>query len=43
MSKTLSCLVLLLAMSLPVMAADYDLVMDPETMLNARLNVGVKD
>jgi N-acyl-D-amino-acid deacylase len=39
----------LLALALPVMSADYDLVilngrvMDPETMLDAKLNVGVKD
>jgi len=40
---------LLLVLALPAMAADYDLVilngrvMDPETMLDATLNVGVKD
>ena len=47
--NTLSYLVLSLALALPAMAADYDLVilngrvMDPETMLDATLNVGVKD
>jgi len=42
-------LVLGASLALPAMAADYDLVilngrvMDPETMLDAQLNVGVKD
>ena len=47
--RILGFMALLLASALPAMAADYDLVilngwvMDPETMLDARLNVGVKD
>lgn len=47
--KILSLISLLLALALPAMAADYDLVilkgrvMDPETMLDAVLNVGVND
>ena len=49
MMKASSCLVLFLAMSLPAMAQTYDLVihngrvMYPETMLDAKLNVGVED
>jgi len=48
-TKALSCLMLSLALALPAVAADYDLVIlngrviDPETMLDATLNVGVKD
>jgi len=47
--KTLHFIVLALVLALPAVAADYDLVilngrvMDPETMLDATLNVGVKD
>src|SRR5210317_1752837 len=49
--KILGCLVLSLALTitLPVMAAEYDLVikngrvMDPETMFDSVANVGVKD
>jgi hypothetical protein len=47
--KTLGCLVLTLALSLPAIAEDYDLVilngrvMDPETMYDAIANVGIKD
>ena len=47
--KTLQFVALSLVLPLPAVAADYDLVilngrvMDPETMLDARLNVGVKD
>jgi N-acyl-D-glutamate deacylase len=52
MSTTVKHLIvtsLLLVLALPAMAADYDLVIlngrviDPETMLDATLNVGVKD
>ena len=47
--KMLACLLLALTLAVPAMAAGYDLVinngrvMDPETMLDAVLNVGVKD
>ncbi len=49
MKKTSRCMVLSLALVLPAMAAGYDLVilngrvMDPETMLDAVMNVGVKE
>ena len=48
-TKMLVCLVLSLALALPAMAADYDLVikngrvMDPETMYDDIANVGIKD
>jgi hypothetical protein len=47
--KTAATLVLALALAMPVMAADYDLVilngrvMDPETKYDAVSNVGIKD
>ena len=47
--KTLGWLVLTLALSLPAMAEDYDLVilngrvMDPETKYDTISNVGIKD
>jgi N-acyl-D-glutamate deacylase len=47
--KTAATLVLALALAMPVMAADYDLVilngrvMDPETNYDAVSNVGIKD
>jgi len=47
--KISAFLLVALMLAAPAMAADYDLVilngrvMDPETMLDATLNVGVKD
>jgi hypothetical protein len=47
--KLLSCLALTVALTLPAMATQYDLVinngrvMDPETMFDSVANVGVKD
>ena len=47
--KTLGCLLLTIALALPAMAADYDLVikngrvMDPETNFDGVRNVGIKD
>ena len=48
-SKISGCVMLFLALALPAMAADYDLVinngrvMDPETMYDSVANIGVKD
>jgi len=47
--KILGCLILFLALALPAIAADYDLVinngrvMDPETNYNQVANVGITD
>jgi len=49
MTNILRVTAFMLLLALPAMATDYDLVilngrvMDPETMLDATLNVGVKD
>jgi len=48
-TRALSCLALSVSLALPAVATDYDLVilngrvMDPETMFDAVMNVGVKD